>query len=163
MGTDRAQQLQCGHSRPACGDQVVDQEHPLARCHSIAVYLDLIGSVFERVGDAHGLVRQLALLSHRHEARAEAMGDGTAQDEAARLDAGDFGDPRGGGCGGIRCHQGIHRRCVGERIAEQRGDVAELDAGLRIVRYRADAVFDHDGTLHAERRRSAWGSGWVSR
>ena len=51
--------------------------------------LDDVDAVLELVLLADGLGRQLALLADRHEAAAQAIRDGAAKDEAARLDAGD--------------------------------------------------------------------------
>ena len=39
---------------------------------------------------------------------------------------------------GIGMHEFVHRAAERPRVAEQRGDVAEHDAGLRIIRDRAD-------------------------
>ena len=100
----------------------------------VAVHLHLVEPVFERIGDAHRLVRKLAALADRHEAGGKLMRDGAADDEAARLDAGDLVDLRAG----PGMHQLVHRAAEGARIAEQRGDVAEEDPRLRIVRNRAD-------------------------
>ena len=62
------------------------------------------------------------------------MRHGAAQNEAARLDAGDLVD--------LHASPGLHHLVDGAaeraRIAEQRGDVAEHDAGLGIVGDRAD-------------------------
>ena len=57
-----------------------------------------------------------------------------AQDEAARLDAGDLVDL----AAGPGLHQFVDRAAEGARVAQQRGDVAEHDAGLGIVRDGAD-------------------------
>ena len=70
------------------------------------------------------------------------MRNRAADDEAARLNAGDLVD-LGAGPG---LHQLVDRAAEGTRIAEQRGDVAEDDAGLGVIRDRADrggeVVFD---------------------
>ena len=57
-----------------------------------------------------------------------------AEDKAARLDAGDLVDLRAG----PGMHQLIDRAAERARIAEQRGDVAEHDPRLRIIRNGAD-------------------------
>ena len=77
---------------------------------------------------------QLALLADRHEAAAEFVRDGAAEDEAARLDAGDMVDA------GVEegQDQPVDRGAQARRIGDQRGDVAEQDARLRIVGNRAD-------------------------
>ena len=76
--------------RAAGGDEVVDEDDALALADGVGVDLHLVDAVFERIGDAHRLVRQLALLADRHEAGRELVRDGAAEDEAARLDARDL-------------------------------------------------------------------------
>ena len=61
-----------------------------------------------------------------------------AQDEAARLDAGHLVDL----AAGPGLHQLVDRAAERARIAEQRGDVAEHDPGLGIVRDGADRVLE---------------------
>ena len=116
------------------GDEVVDQEDACARGNGILVDLDRIDAVFEAVVLANGPPRQLALLADRDEAAPEFMGDGAAQDETAGLDAHDEIDPRGQ----ERQHQPVDRGAQAHRIGDQRGDVAELDARLRVIGNRAD-------------------------
>jgi hypothetical protein len=53
------------------------------------VYLEAVGPVFEIVADANLRGRELADLAHGDEARADAVGDGRAQNEAAAFDADD--------------------------------------------------------------------------
>ena len=62
------------------------------------------------------------------------MGDGAAEDEAARLDARDLVDL----AAGPGLHQLVDGAAERPRIAEKRGDVAKHDAGLGIVRDAAD-------------------------
>ena len=89
VGLELAQQLDRGFRRAAGGDQIVDQQHRLARADGILMDLDDVDAVFELVFLADGLGRQLALLADRHEAAAQPVRHRAAQDEAARLDAGD--------------------------------------------------------------------------
>src|SRR5437764_961090 len=113
----------------AGGNQIVDEKHAVALADRIGVNLDRVDAVFERIflpDDARG---ELALLADRHEAAAEHMSYGAAEDEAARLDAGDKIDIA------LEKRPGelIDRRAKGMQIGKKRGDVAEQDAGLRIV------------------------------
>lgn len=62
-----------------------------ARQH-VGVDLDGVNAVFERIVLPDGGAGQLAALADRHEADAHLDGDARAEDEAARLDAGDMGD-----------------------------------------------------------------------
>src|ERR1700712_4083792 len=57
-----------------------------------------------------------------------------AENEATGLDAGDLVDL----VAGPRMHQLIDRAAKGAGIAEQRGDVAEQDSRLRVIRNGAD-------------------------
>ena len=84
----RADELGRRLGRAAGGDQVVDDQDALARPDGVLVDLDDVDAVFQRVLLADGLPRQLALLADRDEAAAQPVGDGAAEDEAARLDAG---------------------------------------------------------------------------
>lgn len=65
------------------------------------------------------------------------MGDGAAEDEAARFDAGHFVDLGAS----HRLHQLIDSAAKGSRIAEQSGDIAKLNTRLWIVRNGANGLF----------------------
>ena len=75
----------------------------------------------------------------------------SAEDEAARLDAGDLVDlhPRPG------LDQFVDRAAERARVAKQRGDVAKHDPGLGIVRDGADRVLEIVLELHADHVRLA--------
>ena len=93
-----------------------------------------VGAIFQHIVDAHGPAGQLPRLAHRHEALAQGGGQRRAQDEAARLDADDqVGIER-------PCHASQPLDQFGEArtVRQQRGDVAELDAGLGEIRNGAD-------------------------
>ena len=77
----------------------------LARLHRIGVNLHAVLAVFQIVILADHGVRQLALLAHRHEADGKLVRHRAAQDEAARLDAGDLVDLHAG----IGLHQLVDR------------------------------------------------------
>ena len=83
------QQLHGGFGRAPGRYQIVHQDDALALRNAVAVHLHLIDAVFQGVGDTHGGMRELAFLADRHESRGQAMRHGTAENEAARLDAGD--------------------------------------------------------------------------
>ena len=82
-----------------------------------------------------------------------------AEDEAARLDAGDLVDLHAG----PRLHQFVDRAAEGARIAEQRGDVAEHDARLGIVRDRADRVVEVVLVVEGHRCGLVLLGGWQAR
>src|SRR5690606_14266957 len=87
--------------------------------------------VFEGVVLPDRLRRQLALLADWHETAPELVGDRSTEDEAARLDSGDKVDRRAGFQ--IWQDQGVDRPPQPGRVRDQRGDVAEYDAGFRMV------------------------------
>src|SRR6476660_4238110 len=148
------QQFDRSSRRAAGGDEVVDEQHRLAWLQRILMDLDNVDSVLEFVLLANGLRRKLALLADRHEAAAQAIGDSAAEDEAARLDAGNRLDPPVGKWRDQPLDAGA--QSVG--MTEQRGDVAEHDAGLRIVRYRTHEVLEIDVFGQAHARTSSWAS-----
>ena len=122
-------------------DQIVDQNHPFSFGDRVLVHLHVVEPVFERIGDRDRVVRQLALLADRHEARRQLMRDRAAQDEPARLDASDLVDLRSG----PGLHEFVDGAAKGLGVAEQRRDVAKCNALLRIVGDRADGVGEKHG------------------
>src|SRR5829696_6157446 len=86
VGPQLAQQPDRRLGRASGRDEIVDEDHPLARQERIAMDLHLVEAVFQRVADARDVARQLALLAHRDEPGRELVGDRAAENEAARLD-----------------------------------------------------------------------------
>src|SRR5262245_29016104 len=154
VGTELAQQFDRGFGRAAGGDQVVDEEHRLARLQSILMDFDDVDAVFELVFLTDGLGRQLALLADRYEAAAQTVSDRAAEDEAARFNA----RHRLDSLIGKRRDQPLDAGAQAVGMAEQRGDVAKHDARLRIVRYRAHEVLEIDVCGQAHARASCWAS-----
>src|SRR5258706_6105804 len=115
---------------------VVDQEDLLAMVNGVVVDLEGVGAVFEDVFVALLRPGELARLADGNEACAEALGDATAEDEAARFD----------GCHGrdALAQERLGQRAEGvvERfgVAEERRDVAKEDAGFWEVGNVADVV-----------------------
>src|SRR5450830_899761 len=83
-------------------------------------------------------MRHLALLADRNESGRHLMRHRAADDEAARLDAGDLVDLHAG----PGLHHLVHGAAERARIAEQRGDVAKHNARLGIVGDVADRGFE---------------------
>src|ERR1019366_3464583 len=134
-------QLAGGFCRAAGGDQVIHQQYFFAHCDSVGVDLDAVGAVFEFVVVAYGFGGQLAFLADRDEAFVQRVSQRCAEDKAARFDAGDLVDLHVL----VALRQLIYRGAKIDRVFEQSGDVAELDALLGIVRDGADTGFDgHD-------------------
>ncbi len=106
---------------PPVAIEVVDDEDAVARPIGVGVDLDRVHAIFEDVVLADRLSRQLALLADRDEAAAKAMRDGAAEDETARLDAGDMVEANADEGQDHR----IHRGPKAPRIGKERGDVAK--------------------------------------
>ena len=100
--------------------------------------LERVLAVLEVVGLLDRLRRQLPRLADRNESSADALRHRGAEDEAAALDA----DHGVDALPGIRHRQQIDRRLEAGRIAQQRRDVVEEDAGLRKVRNVANVLFE---------------------
>src|SRR2546429_658075 len=75
-----------GRGRPAGRQQVVDDQHAMAIADGVVVDLERVAAVLELVAGCIGLVRELARLAHQRQPRAETVGHGGADDEAAGLD-----------------------------------------------------------------------------
>ena len=138
IGADLAEQFHRALGGAAGGDEIVDQDDALARLDRVGMHFHFIDAVFQRIGDPHRGMRQLAFLADRHEAGGNLMRHRAADDEASRLDAGDLVDlqSRPG------LHQFIDRAAERARIGQQRGDVAKQDALLRVIRNGADGGLD---------------------
>src|SRR6266853_481721 len=134
LSADLAQQLNSGLRSAARCHKVIDQDYALAHGHAVLVHFHFVHAVFERVSDADALVGQFALLADRHKPGRALVRDGAAQNEAARLDAGDLVDL----VAGPGLHQLVYGAAERSGVAEQSGDIAEHDAGRWIVRNRPD-------------------------
>ena len=100
------------------------------------MHLEAVGAVLELVGRLDRLPRQLARLAGRHEAAAEPVGEGAAEDEAARLGAEDhvgLERPR-------ERLEPVDRLPEVDGVGDERHQVLEDDPRLGEVRDVADAV-----------------------
>ena len=113
----------------------------------VAVDLERVRAVLERVLDGDRLGRQLAQLAHRHEAGVELVGHRGAEDEAARLHADDEVDL----LAGVRREHQVDRFLVRGRVLEQGRDVVEEDA-------RASGSRGSRGSARAAPRRTSDGT-----
>ncbi len=121
--------------RGAAGrNKVIDDKDLFAFGHGVYVNLNLIDAVFEFVALADRLVGKLALLADRHEPDRQLMGDRAAENETARLDAGDLVDLGAR----KRLDKFVDRAPKAARVGKQRCHVAEDNTGLWVVRDRAD-------------------------
>ena len=132
VGVQPLNQFAGGVGGAAGGQHVVDQHHPVARPARVGVDLQRVGAVLQGIVLANGPVRQLARLADQRQRQVEPLGERRAEQEAAALDAGDpVGAPRGALLGEPG-HDARQQAAGGE----QRGDVAEQDAGLGKVGHR---------------------------
>ena len=138
LGTGAPEELHSRDGRAAGGNQIVDQQHPVAFIDGIGMHLDGIHAIFKRVVLTDGLAGQLAALADRHEADAERNGHRRPEDEAARLDAGHMGDAQAAMMRGGP----LDRLAETHGILDQRGDVAEHDPRLGIVGDGADQALE---------------------
>src|SRR5271165_3819350 len=129
-----AQELHRAFGRAAGGDEIVDENDAFVRGHGVLVHLHFVEPILKRISDRHLDVRKLALFPDGDEAGRELMRDGASKYETARLDAGDLVDL--GARPGL--HEFVDRAAKRPRVTKKRGDVAEQDSGLRIVRDGAD-------------------------
>ena len=145
-------QLDARERGAAGGDQVVDHEHALAAVDRVGVDLDAVGAVLERRSRRRSsCAGSLPALRTATKPGLERHRDRAAEDEAARLDAGDLVDADALE-GAASC---CTARAEPDRILEQRGDVAELDARLRVVGDRADEGLRSSSAVRLIRRTSA--------
>src|ERR1700739_3803469 len=91
------------------------------------MYLERGRSVLEFVRLRVGLARQFAQFAYRHEAGSERQGNGRSQDKAASLDPRDLAHAL------VPGRQRRDDGCEGGAVGEQRSDVLEDDARLRVV------------------------------
>ncbi len=150
-GAQPLQQSAPGHHGAAGGDEVVDQQDPVAGLDRVGMQLDRGAAVFQFVGFLDRGERQLALLADGHEAHVELVGHDGAEDEAARVQARDHVGTQGPVH--VAVHEGIDEHAEHLRVLQQRGDVAELHARRGPVGHGADVLAEvfvdaevlHDG------------------
>ena len=76
-----AQELHRALGRAAGGDQIAHHDDPVALLDRVLVHRHLVQTAFQRVGDRHPLVRQLALLADGHEAGRDLVRHRSAQEK----------------------------------------------------------------------------------
>src|SRR5215217_3469207 len=132
-----------GPGGAAGGEDVVDDQDPLAGGDGVGVQLQGGGAVLELVLLGLDLVGQLAGLADGHEAGPEVVGDRRGQDEPAGLDPDHLVDV----APAEMDDRLVDHRREGDLVGQQRGDVLEDDPRLGEVRDVADAVPD---ALHVD-------------
>jgi hypothetical protein len=154
LRAELAQQLDCTLGGAPRGDEIIDQNDPIATFDRILMHFDLVESVFERVGHGNAFVRELALFTDRDKACRNLMRDSAAQDEPARLNPCDLVDLRAR----PRLHQFVHGAPERPRVPKERGYVPEHDSRLGVIRNGADRclqiVLELDAD-HASSQRNA--------
>src|SRR6266436_2860879 len=89
LSLELSHELDRSRDGPACGQQVIDDQHLRTGLDRVPVHLQGGRPVLEVVLDAHHVGRQLTELPDGYEADAELVRDRCAEDEAARLHADD--------------------------------------------------------------------------
>ena len=130
-------QFHRGASSPTSRQQVVDDQHTTRNTECVAVDLQRVVAVLQRILCRKGQGGQLARFAYDGQPRLQCVRDGGANDEAARLDAQNLIDTPAVGLG-----EPIHDGMKGRAISQQRGDVFEDDAGLREIGNVADVLFE---------------------
>ena len=120
--------------------------------------LQRVGAVLEFVGHRDRGARQLAGLAHQSDARSDALGDGTGEEESAGLDADHDVDlilEEGSG----HLVDGLEE---GTGVRQQWRDVLEDDPGLGEVRHVGDESVEVDHGAHTSppRNRARAPSRW---
>ena len=87
VGSQFPRQLHASSSGSSRRQQVVHNQHALSGLDRIAVHLQRVGSIFQFIGDARRLRRQLARLADRGKSCSQPAGQRRGEDEAARFDA----------------------------------------------------------------------------
>ena len=115
-------------------DNVVHDNHLLARLDGIGLHLEEILTIFLVVGLGHTRTGQLALLAHRHKAGAQTQGQTGADQEAAGLEADDDVGLLAIVAGEDVQFQGAQEGLVEGGIGEDGQDILEQDARRGEVR-----------------------------
>src|SRR6185312_3023916 len=115
----------CFH-RAARGEQVIHQDHPLARLDRVLMNLEGVRPVFEVIGYPRRRSRQLARLPYGHKPRVEPVRERWTKDEATRFDAEHQVDV----LVDVVLRERINERRESLRILEQGRDVVEEDTRL---------------------------------
>src|SRR3990172_6046151 len=152
MGAQVVEESNGGGGGSPGGDHVVDHQDPISRPSGVAVDLQSISPILERVLLSNYCARQLSRLAHGDESGSKQSGRRSGKGEAACLNAGDVGYLAG--------QKGIDKpmdeRPQRHGVGKDRRDVLEHDSGLGEVRYLADQT----GELFHEVK-STCGASWV--
>src|SRR5918996_1643695 len=138
LAAEALHQLRGRLGRAPGGQDVVNDQDPLAGPERVAVDLEGLGAVLELVGLGLGLPRELPGLPDRHEPGPEVIRHRRGQDEAAGLDPHDLVD----GPPAEVDHDHVDHRGERHLVGQQRGDVLERDPLMREVGDLADQGLD---------------------
>jgi len=125
-----------GGGGPASSQEIVAQNHSLARLDGIFVNFHSIGTVFECVGNRDRFGGKFFWFAHRNEARSEAVGQCRTENKAARFDAGHDVD----GVIDEVIAKPVDQRMKSLLVFQQRGQIVEQNSRLRIVRHFANQL-----------------------
>ncbi len=135
--------------RASGGEQVIHDQHPFSHTNRIAMDGKGVRTVLEVIFDFKVVGGQLARFSDWNEPGIQPVCQYPAENEPARLDADDFGDPLSLIVGG----QFIGNRRKGAGVFEQGGDIVEENAGFGEVGDfpNESAIVDRESSIRAGR------------
>src|ERR687891_19080 len=156
LAAEALHQLRGRLGRAPGGQDVVNDQDPLAGPERVAVDLEGLGAVLELVGLGLGLPRELPGLPDRHEPGPEVVRHGRGQDEAAGLDPHDLVD----GPPAEVDHDHVDHRGERHLVGQQGRDVLERNPFLGEVGDVEDQGLvgmaeDHPAQRRAEPHREA--------
>ena len=125
----------CGGA--ARGEEVVAKQDGLAGLDGVLVEFELVGAVFELVGDGGSFSGKLFWFAHGNETGTQTIGQCGGENEAAGFDAGD--DVHFGAV--VLFAELVNERMEAGRVFEQGGEVVEQNARLGIIGDFADQSF----------------------
>src|SRR5918996_1517553 len=149
LAAEALHQLRGRLGRAPGGQDVVNDQDPLAGPERVAVDLEGLGAVLELVGLGLGLPRELPGLPDRHEPGPEVVRHGRGQDEAAGLDPHDLVD----GPPAEVDHDHVDHRGERHLVGQEGRDVLERHPFLGEVGDVADQGLDpFEVVVHASSR-----------
>ena len=140
MGAKFFQQFLARHHGAASGNQVVNQEHAVARFDGVGVQLHGGAAVFQFVGFFYRGKGQLAFFADGHKAHVELIGHHRTQNETTGVQSGHYIGTHVGVH--VAVHKGVNQHPKDLGILQQRRDVAELHARRRPVGHGANVGFE---------------------
>src|SRR5579875_201606 len=138
LGAEALQQPPGRGGGPPGREEIVDDQDPLPGVDGVAVDLERVRPVLERVFLGILVAGKLAGLANRDETGAERVGERRPQHVAARFDADDEVDI----LVAVTVDEEVDRGLEADLVTQQRSNVPKQNAGNREIGDRPDQVFD---------------------